>query len=139
MFGYKSFLRIGLTKDSGITELYQESYELLECSYGFNQGIDENGKAQTDVRGGTIQLTYGNLPSNEMLDWMLNSHKYQDGAIIICDNNDLPLEKIYFEQAACTGLDVEYIQQGKSYILTKMVLEVRKIRVGEIMFENRWL
>lgn len=40
--------------------------------------------------------------------------------------------------AACTGLNIEYTQKGKAYIHTKIILQVRKIKVGETTFENRW-
>lgn len=139
MFGYKSFLRIGALNDSSITGLYRESYELQNCNFGFQQGMDKDGKAQTDVRGGTIQFTYANLPPNEIVNWMLSSRKYEDGAIVICDENDVPLEKIYFEQAACIGLTVDYLQQGKSYIVTKVTLQARKIKIGDTLLDNCWI
>ncbi|MDA3619771.1 type VI secretion system tube protein TssD, partial [Bacteroides sp. YC-2022] len=104
----------------------------------FNQGTNTDGKPQTDVRGGTLYLTYAGLPQDDMLHWILNSKKYEDGAIVICDDSDEPLEKILFEQAACTGLNIEYTQKGKAYIHTKIILQVRKIKVGETTFENRW-
>ena len=133
MFGHKSFLRIGALNDSSILGLYKDSYELESCSYSFSQGIDLNGKPQTEVRGGTIFLTYASLPQEDMLRWMLGSVQYEDGAIVICDDNDEPLEKIIFEQAACVGL-----QTGKSYIHTKITLQARKIKVGGTTLENRW-
>lgn len=49
-----------------------------------------------------------------------------------------PLEKIFFEQAACVGLEIDYVQQGKGYIQTKITLQARKIKVGETTLENRW-
>lgn len=138
MFGHKSFLRIGALNDSSISGLYKESYELESCSFSFSRGVDANGKPQTEVRGGRINLTYGGLPQEDMLRWMLNSTKYEDGVIVVCDANDDPLEKIFFEQAACVSLEIEYIQQGKSYIKTKFVLQARKMKVGETTLENRW-
>lgn len=138
MFGHKSFLRIGALNDSSISGLYKESYELESCSFGFSQGVDTNGKPQTEVRGGTILLTYGGLPQNDMLSWMLGSVKYEDGAIVVCDDNNEPLEKIFFEQAACVGLEIEYAQKGKAYIQTRVTLQARKIVVGETTLENRW-
>ena len=129
MFGHKSFLRIGALNDSSILGLYK---------YSFSQGIDLNGKPQTEVRGGTIFLTYASLPQEDMLRWMLGSVQYEDGAIVICDDNDEPLEKIIFEQAACVGLEIEYTQTGKSYIHTKITLQARKIKVGGTTLENRW-
>ena len=138
MFGHKSFLRIGALSDSSISGLYKDSYELESCSYSFSQGIDLNGKPQTDVHGGTIFLTYAGLPQEDMLRWMLGSVQYEDGAIVICDDNDEPLEKILFEQAACVGLEIEYTQKGKSYIHTTITLQARKIKVGGTALENRW-
>lgn len=138
MFGHKSFLRIGALNDSSISGLYKDSYELESCNFSFSQGTDVNGKPQTEVRGGTLYLTYGGLPQNDMLRWMLNSTKYEDGAIVVCNDNDEPLEKICFEQAACVGLGIEYIQKGKSYIQTKITLQARKLKVGDMTLENRW-
>lgn len=138
MFGHKSFLRIGALNDSSISGLYKDSYELDSCSYSFSQGVDSNGKPQTEVRGGTIYLTYGGLPQDDLLRWMLGSAKYENGAIVVCNDNDEPLEKVHFEQAACIGLEVNYSQNGKNYIQTKITLQARKIKVGETTLENRW-
>lgn len=138
MFGHKSFLRIGALNDSSISGLYKESYELESCNYGFSQSTDTNGKPQTEVRGGTISIVYGGLPQNDILVWMLGSTKYEDGAIVVCDDNNMPLEKVYFQQAACVGLEIQYIQSGKAYIQTKITLQARNIKVGETTLENRW-
>lgn len=138
MFGHKSFLRIGALNDSSISGLYKDSYELESCGYCFSQGINTDGKPQTNVRGGTIHLTYCGLPQDDMLRWMLSPFKYEDGAIVICNDNDEPLEKLFFEQAACVGLEIEYTQKGKSYIHTRITLQARKIKVGETSLENRW-
>lgn len=138
MFGHKSFLRIGALSDSSISGLYKDSYELESCSFSFSQGVDANGSPQTEVRGGTIYITYGGLPLDDMLRWMLGSTQYEDGAIVVCNDNNEPLEKVYFEQATCVGLEMEYIQKGKTYIQTKITLQARKIKVGETTLENRW-
>lgn len=138
MFGHKSFLRIGALSDSSILGLYKDSYELESCSFNFSQGVDTNGNPQTEVRGGTLYLTYSGLPQEDMLRWMLNSTNYENGVIVTCDDNNEPLEKIHFEQAACVGLEIEYIQKGKAYLQTKITLQARKIKVGETILENRW-
>lgn len=64
-----------------------------------------------------------------MLRWMLGSTRYEDGAIVVCNDNNEPLEKVFFEQAACVGLEIEYAQKGKAYIQTKeATLQARKIK-----------
>lgn len=138
MFGYKSFLRIGTLDDSSISGLYKDSYELESCRYSFSQEMDANGKPQSDVRGGMIYLIYGGLPQENMLRWMLGTSKYEDGVIVLCNDNNEPLEKVYFEQAACVGLEIESTQIGKAYIQAKITLQARKIKVGETSLKNNW-
>ncbi|GHT35536.1 hypothetical protein FACS189434_13500 [Bacteroidia bacterium] len=139
MFAHKTFLKLGTLSDSSMMGLYKDSYELESCHYGFSQGVDSNGKAQTEVSGGAIYITYPALPTAEMLQWALNARKYYDGTIVICDDNEQPLEKINFEQAACVGLEINYSQKGKGYINTKLVLQTARISVGTTQLTNKWI
>jgi hypothetical protein len=89
--------------------------------------------------GGTIHLVYSSIPSNVIISWMLKFGKLENGAIVICDANDTPLEKIYFEGAACTEMEVAYTQKGNGYITTKVQLQVRKLSVGSVSLEKKWV
>jgi hypothetical protein len=138
MFGHKSFLRIGELSDSSISGLYRDSYELVNCEFGFSQGLDTNGKAQSEIRGGSIALTFANIPKDDMIEWMLKSSYLQNGAIVICDANNEPTEKILFEDAACIDMKINYTQKGNGFTTTQMILQARKIIVGETTLENNW-
>ena len=139
MFGHKCFLLIGQLEDSSASGLYKDSYELLSCDFGFAQSLDRNGKPQSEVQGGTISMVYPNVPPQEIVDWMLKSGKVENGAIVICDANDLPLEKVYFEDGVCTGMKVGYHQSGNGYVSTNIQIDVRKISVGNVAIEKRWV
>ena len=54
MFGYTVFLKIGNLAASSLTDMYKDSYQLIGCEFGFAQGIDIKGQAQTEVKGGTL-------------------------------------------------------------------------------------
>jgi len=138
MFGHKSFLKIGDLSDASIMGLYKESYELEHCSYGFSQGVNADGKAQTEVHGGTINIGVSGIPPNDIIQWALNARKYNNGVIVICDDNDMPLEKIKFTDAACIGMEIAYSQKGKGYIVTKLTLQARQLTVGQTTLDNRW-
>ncbi|KGN69355.1 hypothetical protein HQ40_07075 [Porphyromonas gulae] len=138
MFGHRSFLRIGSLNDASIKGLLTDGLELEKFSYSFDQAVDIHGKVQGEVRSGTLQLTFANLPTNEVIDWMLNSRKYKDGTIVMCDMNDTPLQKISFATAACIGMDINFSEAGGTYASTRIALYARKLTIGGIIVENDW-
>jgi len=138
MFGHKSFLKIGPLDDASIVGLYKSSYELESCSYGFSQGVNVDGKAQTEVRGGLMNVTIPGIPPMDIITWALDSRKYNDGVIVLCDSDNMPLEKVRFTDAACINMEIVYSQQGKGYTAAKLTLQARKIAVGSINLNNRW-
>ena len=139
MFGYTVFLKIGNLAASSLTDMYKDSYQLIGCEFGFAQGIDIKGQAQTEVKGGTFYVTYPHLPNRDMIQWMLDARKYQSGAIVVHDNQGSTLEKILFEKATCVDMEISYIRQGKSYIATKLTVQAQKLAFGTEEFENQWV
>jgi hypothetical protein len=139
MFGHKSFLKLGALDDASIQGLYKDSYELDSCSYGFSQGVNIDGKAQTEVRGGAINVSIPGIPPDDIIEWSLDARKYHDGVIVVCDSNEMPLEKVNFRDAACVGMEIVYSQTGKGYIATKLTLQARKVSVGDTTeLNNNW-
>jgi len=138
MFGHKSFLRLGELSNSSIVGLYREGYELAKCSYVFSQGTNSDGKPQTEVHGGTINVSIPGLPPEDVILWMLTHRRYNDGTVVICDTNDIPLSKIHFKTAACVGMNISYSRKGQKYISTDLTLQARQITVGETTLNSRW-
>jgi hypothetical protein len=138
MFGHRSFLVIG-GGGADIMSLISEGYEILDCNFAFEQGIDERGKATTRVHGGTIQVTLSQLPPMPIIEWALQSRKYNEGMIVILDAENIPLEKVLFQNAACVGFDLNYSRKGESYAATKLTLRAETVIVGNgIDFTNEW-
>ena len=138
MYGYKAFLKIGELTDGSLTGLYREGYELAKCDYSFSQGSDYQGKPQMDVQGGSIYIIYSGIPPQEILEWALDIRKYHNGVIVIYDQNEQPLEKIQFEQAACVGLEIDYSQIGAGLFNTRIELRAFSLLVGVQFLTNRW-
>ena len=98
------------------------------------------GKATTRVYGGTMNVKLSQLPRENMIEWALNSRKYSDGVIVILDANDMPVEKVFFKNAACILFELDYTLKGDSYICTNLIVQSEKMIVGEgIEFENEWI
>lgn len=139
MFGYKWFLRMGELVDASILGLIQDANELIHCSFSFYQGIDYRGQAQTSVRAGDIVLTYDGLPTREIIEWAMTSTMLYNGALVLCDANGTPIDKVFFEDGACVGMSVNYINDGNSSIITQLSLQVRKIITGKETLTQRWV
>ena len=138
MYGNRSFLVIG-GGAADILSLIGGGYEILDCHFSFEQGIDERGKATTRVHGGAIQVTLSQLPPTPVIEWALQSKKYNDGMIVLLDAENIPAEKILFQKTACVGMDLDYTQKGDSYATTKLTLRAETIIVGNgIDFTNEW-
>ncbi|MBO4531599.1 MAG: type VI secretion system needle protein Hcp [Paludibacteraceae bacterium] len=131
MFGFKSTLYVAGLDPMGL--------ELADFSYGLSQNVDDTGKPQGDVYSGTMQLTYPNLPTSGLLEWMLNSRKYKDGMVVVYDEQDSVLLKIVFTKAACVNMDLRYSESGKSYSTTQFTLVAKQMVIGESIVENEWL
>jgi hypothetical protein len=139
MFGHRSFLVLG-GGSADFMSLIKGGYEILDCHFAFEQGVDERGKATTRVRGGTINITLSQLPPQPVIDWALESRKYNDGVIVVLDAENTPLEKILFQNAACIGMDLSYTQKGESYAATNLTIRAETIIVGNgIDFTNEWI
>ncbi len=139
MFGHRSFLVLGAGGASEIMSLIKGGYEILDCNYSFNQGVDDKGRATTRVYGGIINITLSQLPPDPIIEWSLRPRKYLDGAIVLVDAENIPLEKLIFTQGACVDMEVNYTQTGSNYISTKLVIQVGKLIAGDgIEFENEW-
>ncbi len=139
MFTHRSFLIIG-DSEGDILSLIKNGIEISNCNFSFLQDIDQKGKATTKVYAGAIEVTAPQLPPKHLIEWGLNSKKYLDGMIVSVDNENLPLEKILFKNAACVDFEIEYNRIGESYSSTKFIIQAEKMIVGNgVDFTNEWI
>lgn len=141
MFSHNSYLRLGAISLEGANpmKLAQEGYELSHCNYSFVKNIDDKGEVQSNTIGGIIKIEIPSLPTKELIDWSLNPRKYTDGAIIFCDDSGIPLEKIFFNGAACVSMEISYIKTGNGYMTTSLILSTKKMTIGRITYDSKWI
>jgi hypothetical protein len=138
MFGHRSFLVLG-GDAADIVSLLSGGLEILHCNYSFQQGVDDRGKATSRVYGGNISVTLSQLPPKEITAWALNSRSYKNGAIIMLDAQNMPAEKLVFENAACTSMKVSYTQADDSYASTQITIQAEVLIAGDgVDFLNEW-
>lgn len=144
MFGYKSVLQLSATygllgQGSPLwVDKGEPKIELFDFSYDIVQDTDENGKPQGEVRAGKLTLSFANLPTTEMLEWILNSRKYKDGNIVVFDMDGMPIQKISFSNGACVALDINYKEDDENYCSTVLSIVAKNLLLGEVKVENEW-
>ena len=131
---------LGGDAPADIKSLTERGYEIMHCRFGFRQGIDSNGKATTSVRGGMVEVALSRIPPDTIIEWALNSRKYIDAAIIILDADNVPVEKIFLNHAACTEFEMECTRSDNSYITVKLRITAEHMTVaGDITLTNNWI
>jgi hypothetical protein len=140
MFGHRSFLMIGRDSPADIGSLIEGGYEIAHSRFGFTQGVDANGKVTTAVYSGMIEVALIQLPPKPIIEWALDSRKYMDGVIVLLDADNIPVEKVIFKNAACTGFKIDYTQSDDSYVTTKLKITAEELIVGgDVIFTNQWI
>lgn len=134
----RSFLNIGELSDGSIRGLMSSGFELINFDYGLYQGIDHKGRPETNVRIEGIHITYDGLPSREIIYWAMSSSKYYSGALLMYDAHGMPLEKVYFEDGACIGMEINYVSEGSSSAFTKLTISPRVLKVGDKTITQPW-
>lgn len=138
MYGHRTFLVLGTDVPFDIKNLFSKGYESLYSNYSFSQGIDLHGKATTRVMGGRIDVTLPQIPTKEILEWALDHRAYRDGILISCDSNNQPIEKLYFYNAACVHLKLNYTDVGDSYTNTHLSIVAENLYLGDHRHKNEW-
>jgi hypothetical protein len=54
------------------------------------------------------------------------------------DENNVPLEKTFFKDAACVNMKIDYETDGNAYIATILTIQAQAITLGNAKFENKW-
>lgn len=140
MFSHRSFLMLGSPGAADIMSLIKGGYEVSECSFSFEQGVDRTGKATTRVYSGILNLSLPQVPPLPIIEWAMNPRKYNDGVIVVVNEENVPIEKIFFENAACTSFELGYEQYGESYTQTNIVVHAERLVVGDgVTFTNEWI
>ena len=133
MFGYKTVLQFVY---GGVANT---SYELVDFSYDIFQSIDEKGKPQSNMFLGSIRMIYPGLPTKELLDYMVNPHRYKDGKVKVMNNEGLTIQEISFNTGKCVKLDFSYNQSGTGYVSTSIVIVAKEIKIDSYSVSNNWV
>jgi hypothetical protein len=135
---YKATLKLRKPMTDNIHGLHFQNYDLIHSEYSFHKKVNRNGEVLSDVMGGNIKVVLPVLPTDELLSWVFDHGKKFNGEIVINDANEEVIEKVYFEEARCVEFRLHYEPNDISNIVLLMTINVQRMKVGTIEYQNSW-
>ena len=136
MVEYKAYLKLKIPQKDNIMGLSWEHYHVIECDYEFYKKTNRSGEVASGLKGGEINLTVSDPPTDELMAWVFDHFKKYNGEITIMDTDETTLEQIYFENARCVDFKMRYEALERPHTKTYMKLSVENMKIGDVLFDN---
>jgi hypothetical protein len=140
-YGYKAFLEVGcMDQEEAYSSYTTLPLELDAWSYTFIRGVDSRGKIETGLRGGNIMFLISGIPRLLFWEWATDTCLYLSGRIIIKNTEGYTLHSLFFQDAACISMKMKYVNEGKAYMSTEVVLQAEQLYFegASKPLDNRW-
>lgn len=136
MVEYKAYLKLKIPQRDNIMGLSWEQYKVVDCDYEFYKKTNKVGEVASGLKGGEINITISDMPTDELMTWVFDHFKKYNGEITIMDTDETTLEQIYFENARCVDFKMKYEGVERPHIKTVLKLSVENIKLGDVLFDN---
>src|SRR5437870_11549216 len=84
-------------------------FEVLTCTYSFNQLTDDKGRPASDVRAGHITISLWAADDEKILDWMADPDKQGKGSVVFYKIDQAStLKELKFEEAYCVRFEESF-------------------------------
>ncbi len=132
-------LKICKPQQDNIQHLFMHSIDLAHAEYSFHKEVDDKGEVRSEVLSGNIRCVSEVLPSEFLLNWMLDTQKKYNGELVFLDEFNESIDKLYFEQGRCVDLKLHYEPGvGSSNVLVIITINAQKMDVGNVEYLNRY-
>ncbi|CAZ94468.1 type VI secretion system tube protein TssD [Zobellia galactanivorans] len=116
-----------------------QDYNVLHCTYNFEQPMDSTGKPAGKPLGGQIMITLESQGKFDLFHWMSSSDQTKDGTIIFYKRDAMSqLQRVEFTKAYCVSLEEEFDAIDDVPMQKRIVISAQSIKIGDMVFQNRW-
>lgn len=130
----------------GSLKIGGKQYGVVECSYEFNQSVDDTGKPVSRPKGGTITFVTPSTSDEDVFfyKWMFNKTEVKAGIFRFCvysQDNKRSFKSVEFANAYCIGLRDYFNDNDSKLMYTTVTISAEIIRIGTIdsaTFNNEW-
>ncbi len=116
-----------------------DTMNILDCSFSFEQGADHSGKPSQRPRGGQIDVLIESTKKTDFLEWMLSTDSVKSGEIVFYKRDNLSgLKKIEFKNAFCLKYEESFHATDKDPFRTRLVISTKELSVNSTNYQNLW-
>ena len=122
------------------------TYGVVECTYEFNQSVDDTGKPVTRPKGGQITFVMPSTSDDDLFfyKWMFNKTEVKAGIfrfVVYSKSNKRSFKTVEFANAYCISLKDYFNDNDSKLMYTTVTVSAEVIRIGTLdsaMFTNEW-
>jgi len=113
-------------------------YDVVNCSYSFNQTIGDDGRPTSDVTGGQISVAVMSSGDTSLVEWMTDPSKVYDGKVSFFqfDNSDQVLKELNFTKGFCVGYAEAFSNSGS--MIQSLYITAGTVSMGNAEHDNQW-
>lgn len=116
-----------------------KEYNILRCTYDFDQPMDGTGKPTGRPLGGRIMATIEADGSYDLLHWMSSPDQVKDGAVTFYKRDAMSrLQQVIFKKAFCVKLTTHFEAIGSAPLQARLIISAKSLQIGDMRFENHW-
>lgn len=115
-------------------------YNILDCSYSFNQKLDRNNKPSGAPRGGVINFVIESRGTSEFYRWMIEHKQAKDGVITFYRRDaQSKLYELQFSESFCVEYEEHFNSTSTTPLQIIVTITAKQIEIDGVSFRNNWL
>ncbi len=108
-----------------------ETLDVIECDFGFQQETDYSGKPSVRPSGGMINIVFESISSDALVNWMISSTEKKEGEIAFYrKENESAFKKVSFKEGICVSYHEYFNNQDDTPMTIAITISSREIKVG---------
>ncbi|OAB78743.1 type VI secretion system tube protein TssD [Cochleicola gelatinilyticus] len=116
-----------------------DEMNVLECSFGFEQGSDYTGRPSQKPRGGQISVLIESTNKTDFLEWMISPNMTKKGKITFFKRDHMSsLKTVEFSDAYCLKYNEDFNSIDSQPLKTRILLSAKEVSVKDTVFRNDW-
>jgi len=117
-----------------------ETIDVIECDFGFQQEADYSGKPSARPSGGLLNLVIESTQLDSLVNWMISSTEKKDGEIsFFRKENESSFKKVSFKEGVCISYHESFNSYNDFPMTTAITISSREVKIGmATAFKQIW-